>query len=100
MTSEDIGATLRLSNNATAPEVDGIPFEFYKLLHILYLEGQAKGCDTFDILDFLQRLYRDIEDNGMVESCKFNMGWLCPIFKKGDRAMISNFRPVTLLNCD
>jgi hypothetical protein len=28
------------------------------------------------------------------------MGWLCPVFQKGDTGIISNYRPITLLNTD
>lgn len=100
LTNEEVGAALRLSNNATAPGVDGIPFEFYKLLDILFRQGKAISLNLFDVLGFLTREYTDIEDHGMSDNCKFNAGWLCPIFKKGDRSLISNYRPVTLLNCD
>jgi hypothetical protein len=54
----------------------------------------------FDILDFLRKLYTDIEKYGITPTPKFNMRWLCPIYKKRDKARVSNYRPITLLNCD
>jgi hypothetical protein len=45
-------------------------------------------------------LYHDIEKHGIVDGTHFHAGWLCPIFKKGDKSLISNYQPVTLLNCD
>jgi hypothetical protein len=51
-------------------------------------------------LGFLTKLYADIETHGVAEKAKFNAGWLCPVFKKGDKSLISNYRPITLLNCD
>jgi hypothetical protein len=47
---------------------------------------QTKGTlqATFDIMNFLARLYTHIEANGITKGTSFNDGWLCPIYKKGD----------------
>jgi Reverse transcriptase (RNA-dependent DNA polymerase) len=31
---------------------------------------------------------------------EFSVGWLCPLYKKGERTEISNYRPITILNTD
>ncbi|KAJ7792689.1 hypothetical protein B0H14DRAFT_2394240 [Mycena olivaceomarginata] len=80
--TQDVGEALRLSNNGKAPGIDGIPYEFYKIQDILFKENRATKNDTFDVVGFLTKLYEDIEQFGMVKNCKFNMGWMCPIFKK------------------
>jgi hypothetical protein len=43
MTADDIGSAMKLSNNGKAPGIDGIPYEFYKSLSILF--RQSKGTD-------------------------------------------------------
>jgi hypothetical protein len=100
LNAQDVGEALRLSNNGKAPGMDGIPYEFYKILDILFKQSSMTKNDSFDVVGFLTKLYEDIERFGMIKDCKFNMGWMCPIFKKGDKSLISNYRPVTLLNCD
>jgi hypothetical protein len=99
LTAEDLADTLRLSNNGKAPGMDGIPYDFYKLLNIIFKQSKGSAKEAFDVLSFLKELYQDIEKHGIV-SGTHHIEWLAPLFKKGDRALISNYRPVTLLNCD
>jgi hypothetical protein len=91
--AEDLEEALRLSNNGKAPGVDGIPYEFYKMLESLFRQSKKTDHEMFDILGFLTKFYEDIEKYGIVESSCFNAGWMCPIFIKGDKAIISNYRP-------
>jgi hypothetical protein len=100
LSDEDAGEALKLSNNGKAPGIDGLPNEFYKILEILFRQTKGSDQESFNAIGFLTNLYDDIEKYGMVKVCKFNMGWVGPIFKKGDRSLISNYQPVTLLNCD
>jgi hypothetical protein len=81
---------------AKHPEIDGIPHEFYKILDILFKENRTNN-NSFDVVGFLTKLYEDIEQFGMVKNCKLSMAWMCPIFKKGDKSLIGNYRPVTLI---
>ena len=45
-------------------------------------------------------VYQDIETNSVDENTKFTEGWMCPIYKKGEKELIENYRPATLLNSD
>ncbi|KAJ7900681.1 hypothetical protein B0H14DRAFT_2330907 [Mycena olivaceomarginata] len=86
---EDLEGALKLSHNGKAPGIDGLPYEFYKILDILFRQSKGTDNETFNIMGFLKDLYRDIEKFGIVASSKFNTGWMCPIFKKGDKALIT-----------
>jgi hypothetical protein len=92
ITSDEMGEALRLSNNDKAPGVDGIPYEFYKLLDILFQLSKNSDQEGFNVLAFLTELYEDVENYGIVPNTQFNTDWLAPLFKKGDRFLISNYR--------
>ncbi|KAJ7923225.1 hypothetical protein B0H13DRAFT_2316755 [Mycena leptocephala] len=94
LTTEDLAEALRLSNHGKAPGMDGIPYEFYKLLNIIFKQSKGSDKEAFDVLSFLKELYQDIETHGIVSGTHFHIGWLASLFKKGDRALISNYRPV------
>lgn len=100
LTEDDIRNALKLSSNGRASGVNGIRYEFFKMMDIEYKKSKDKPGGAFNILGYLADLYCDIEQFGIVEGCDFNMGWLCPVFKKGDTTLISNYRPITLLNTD
>ncbi|KAJ6500264.1 hypothetical protein DFH09DRAFT_843264, partial [Mycena vulgaris] len=61
MTAEDIGYALNLSNNGRAPGIDGIPYEFKKILDILFQQSKDTDHQLFEILGFLTKLNDDIE---------------------------------------
>jgi hypothetical protein len=79
---------------------NGIPYEFYRLLDLRYNRDKRQNREALNILLILSKLYSDIETYGIVKGTNFNLGWMCPVHKKGDKAQISTYRPVTLLNND
>ena len=52
------------------------------------------------VVQSLTTVYGDIEEFGVDLKTSFTEGWMCPIYKKGDRSLIENYQPVTLLNMD
>ncbi|KAJ7690926.1 hypothetical protein B0H14DRAFT_2229980, partial [Mycena olivaceomarginata] len=65
LTAEDLVEALRLSNNGKAPGMDGITYEFYKLLNIIFKQSKGSDKEVFDVLSFLKKLYQDIEKHSI-----------------------------------
>ena len=71
LTEEDVRSALKLSNNDRAPGVNGIRYEFFKILDIEYKKFKDKP-GAFNIMGFLADLYRDIEQFGIADGCNFS----------------------------
>lgn len=91
---------LRKSCNGQAPSLDGIPFEFWKILHEHYINDIKNEKPAFDVVGALTTVYRDIQQFGVSSTTGFVDGWMCPIYKKNERDNIANYRPITCLNTD
>lgn len=82
--------------NGKAAGLDGIPYELWKKL----AECHKKDTKALDICRVMQVLFNDIERHGTDTFQEFTDGWMCPLYKKNDRTLIENYRPITVLNSD
>lgn len=100
LSDEDVARALKLSANDKAPGLNGISYEVWKLIDGRYKNAKAHEKEEFNIVRTLRKVYNDIELNGMVPGTGFSESWMCPLYKKNDRAEIPNYRPISLLNSD
>jgi exonuclease III len=100
MTTDEVEEALKAAENGSSAGLDGITFEIWKHFEKIHsLRPEDSTEETFPVVDILTEVFNDVWIHG-VENPDFAEGWMCPIYKKGDRELISNFRPITLLNTD
>ena len=97
---EGVALALCESANGSSPGLDGITYEFYNMLQQIKQEDKKKKYKGLDIVWTLTTVYGDIEEFRVDPKTSFTEGWMCPIYKKGDRSLIGNYWPMTLLNMD
>ena len=89
------------SANDKAAGLDGVPMELWKKMSSLFDTCSEAEINPYcDIVSMMTETFNDIERNGIDPTTKFNEGWMCPIYKKGERDNIANYRPITVLNTD
>ncbi len=90
---------LRSKMPNTAPGPDGLPYGFYKAL-ASRLDLMIKSDDTIaSFWDVFTSLANEIMVNGS-NRCNFKLANLSLFFKKGDPTLVSNYRPISLMNMD
>ncbi|TFY57613.1 hypothetical protein EVJ58_g6920 [Rhodofomes roseus] len=99
-TKDDVKDALKKTKTGKAAGIDGIPYEFWTAFMGDADEEAQTDEDDFDIIKYLTMVFNDIETHGKLPDSRFADGWLCPIYKKGDKRKIENYRPITLLNTD
>ena len=82
--AKDINQLIKSLNINMAKGPDGIPAKFVKI------SADITDCHIANIIN------KDISNNKLSENAK--TATIRPIFKKGDRTKIKNYRPVSLLN--
>jgi len=99
--SEDyVKQVLKKAKNSSATGLDGCPYELWKKLNERHVKAIKEEKRSFDIIQTLTLVFRDIQSFGTDTNSKFADGWMCPLYKKKDRSLIENYRPITLLNTD
>ena len=92
---------LQESANDKATGLDGIPVELWKKLSSQYDAcSRAEQNPHSDVIEILTKVFNDIEKHGIAPTTRVNEGWMCPLYKKGERNNIANYRPITVLNTD
>lgn len=102
ITSDKIREALHASENGKAAGINGLTYEFWKLLDRMCTKSSKANPEapTFHVIQALTKVYNDIEENGVTPNTAFAEGWMCPLYKKKDKREIANYRPITLLNTD
>ena len=86
VTHEEITQAVTQTQNDRSPGIDGLTYEFYKSF------WQVIGNDLVKVFN------HSFENKELPESQQY--GLLTLLCKKGDRALLSNWRPISLLNTD
>ncbi|KAJ3474750.1 hypothetical protein NLI96_g12277 [Meripilus lineatus] len=100
ISESEIETAIMSMENGKATGLDGIPYELWKRLMLTHTKLKDTKRKAVNIKKILGRVFNDIATHGTHEDSNFADGWICPIFKKKDRAEITNYRPITLLNTD
>lgn len=100
ITRDKVKVAIDKLKNGKAAGLDGIIYELWKELGSRFEDRQEEEKPGFDILDTLTRVFQDIQEHGIIYGTGFAEGWLCPIYKKGDKTNIGNYHPITVLNTD
>lgn len=100
LSTSNIQDALKLSAMGKAPGINGITYEVWKYLNNKYIEDRDLGKPSFNVIEVMTKVFNDIETHGLVKDSNFSKSWMCPLYKKNDRADIANYRPVSLLNTD
>ncbi|KAI0710986.1 Endonuclease/exonuclease/phosphatase, partial [Earliella scabrosa] len=98
---EECEMALKFSKSGSAPGLDGLPYELWKILHERYKEdSRVEGRAPLDVVGMMHLVFEDVRQHGVSARTSFSEGWMSPIYKKGELTKIANYRPITLLNTD
>ena len=100
LSNTDTQDALQLSASGKAPGINGITYEVWKFLDMKYMEDYKSENPSFNIIEVMTKVFNDIETHGLIKDSNFAKSWMCPLYKKNDKAEIANYRPISLLNTD
>ena len=99
-TREELEQAIREAPAGKATGLDGLPYELWKRLCEVHRLRKGSTKPHFDYALMLELVCKDINNFGVHPNGHFTDGWMCPLYKKGDRRDIRNYCPITLLNSD
>ncbi len=100
LSRDDVQEALELSANNKASGPNGILYEVFKIINAWYKISLKEGESGFDVIKVLQLVFNDVKKHGVCPGTGFAESWMCPLYKKNDRAEIANYRSISLLNSD
>jgi hypothetical protein len=74
--------------NGKSPGINGIPHELWKKMATCYENDKKAGNTSFNVVKVLTKVYNDIELHGVDPTTEFSVGWLCPLYKKGEQPLL------------
>lgn len=92
--------TLRLSKDRLAAGLDGSIYKLWKKTHAHYIKEEKAERHAFSIVLLLKNAFNDIKEHSVDAETDFVQGWMCLLYKKNDKNLISNYWPIILLNTD
>ncbi|KAG8848762.1 hypothetical protein FRB96_001041, partial [Tulasnella sp. 330] len=105
ITREELKAAVAASQGGKSPGLDGFIYEFYKKW--LDIEEHppkqpigSKPKRWPKMSDILLQVWNDPRRISKGTHQDYKVALMCPLYKKGDRQDIKNYRPISLLNTD
>ena len=97
----EVKIALKDSANRSVAGINGIPYKYWKCLHQFKKENnKSSKYKSLNIIKSPTIIYNDIEEFRVDPLSEFATGWMCSLYKKGNKRLIENYRPITLLYSD
>jgi hypothetical protein len=82
LSDDDILEALISSKSGTAASLNGIPYNLWKLLHKKHTEMEGGKKPSFNIIETMTLVMKDIQTHGINNNSLFTVRWMCPLYKK------------------
>lgn len=70
----------------------------YSVAYLPDIQDRDTERPSFNVIEVMTKVFNDIETYGPIKDSNFSESWMCPLYKKNNRADIANYRPISLLN--
>lgn len=99
LTEVDAELAIRVSQTGKAPGEDGIPYEFYKKWEDKYKKRTPNTPEIPSIVQMMVKAW-NAPSRKTAAQTEYVKGLMALLYKKGDKELPANYRPITLLNTD